>query len=147
MTPTLFFPLCLLYLPLLPCYDCLLNAIQCISCLQAARGTLQEGPRLPHMLLDVVYVMLKYRNERTRLSIPVHLCGESLVVDIFQGGVKERCLISVALEPMKVISKVMQSIDSEIRCSVQWPSVILIIPLHLPHYLRIHLHNDLHIIS
>ena len=48
---------------------------------------------------------------------------------------------------MKVVSKIMWSIDSEIRCSVQGSGIILIIPFHLPHYLRIHLHNDLHIIS
>ena len=144
--PTLFLPLRLLYLSLLSRYYCLLDAIQRVSCFQTTRGALQESTCLPHTLLDAIDVTLKYRNKGTRLSVPVHLCGESLVVDVFEGGVEERCLVGIASEPMKVVSKVMRSIDSKVRRSVQWSGIVLIVSFHPPHHPRIHLHDNLDIV-
>ena len=62
--------------------------------------------------------MLKDGDEGTCLLISVHLHREGMVVNVFQGGVKEHCLVSVALELVKVVSKVMQSIDSKVRHSM-----------------------------
>ena len=144
--PSLLLSLCCLYLLLLSGYDCLLDAIQRVSCLQTTRGALQESTRLPHTLLDAIDVTLKYRNEGTCLSVPVHLCRESPVVDVFEGGVEKRRLVGVASEPMKVVSKVMRSIDSKVRRSVQRSSIVLIVPLHPPHHSWIHLHNNTYIV-
>ena len=76
-------PLCHLYLPLLPSNNHFLDPIQHVSSLQVARGTLQEGTSLPHMMLDVINIVLENGNEGTYLSVLVHLCGESLVIDVF----------------------------------------------------------------
>ena len=97
-------PLHCLYLPLLSCYDCLLDAVQCISGLQVARGTFKKGTSLPHTVLDAVDVVLKDGNKGTCLSVLVDLSGQGMVVDVFESSVEQCCLISVVVKPVEIVS-------------------------------------------
>ena len=107
--PTLILPLCLLplhhlYLPLLSCYNCLLDTVQHISGLQAVRGTLKKGTGFPHSILDAVDVTLQDSDEGTGLAVLVDLCGQGLVVDIFESSIKQCCLISVVTKSVEIVS-------------------------------------------